>query len=449
MIYNEMLQIAKERIKGKEDIIERFIEAINEGSCRATDKCGMVYNSVQLDTGEKFDSWLIGAYYCMNRSFELETFTTFFDNFCKVNFQQAYHGFEYWLDDVVIDNLFEPHTKYKHSHKHNSIHRDLKSNVNTDNLTKEELDQLEFLCHVAVNCVKHNETYMAKFYFELLEKLKFKKIKQIKKVGTGTLPKEMVDYKDELVKFKANDVFATIKIKIMEDTEPAYEKVLILLSNLLESSFPKSYSITFSTSNKELLPIKKLVKCGAHSLFAGAIKYPNLHSNILKYINLVMNKGEYYTNLMDKEGAVLPSTFAVFALVLEDEKYIDILGNYLNNVDDDHQEIQQFLTPAFIEKYGFNKNTVKVYIDLILSMQNHPYNKKMLSYFVSDEGLGLLLDCKKNFKEYYSPEHFEPVDKKWNHVMKVTFGDEDNFNKLRKKMTQNQKEIFDELTKTY
>lgn len=136
-------------------------------------------------------------------------------------------------------------------------------------------------------------------------------VAQLKQNGTGRLPKELSSYIDSDLTAKANDVFATINIKLITETEESYRKALHFVNNLLKTDFPKSYEIAFSSKNKELLPIKGLPKCGQNYLFAGAVKYPNLHKDILEYINLAKKEYEWYNNLED-ENCAMPVDFCCF-----------------------------------------------------------------------------------------------------------------------------------------
>jgi len=50
--------------------------------------------------------------------------------------------------------------------------------------------------------------------------------KQYLEKGTGTLPDELIYYKDENLECKANDVLATVNIKIKNEVALSYEKAL-------------------------------------------------------------------------------------------------------------------------------------------------------------------------------------------------------------------------------
>jgi hypothetical protein len=224
----------------------------------------------------------------------------------------------------------------------------------------------------------------------------------------------------------------------------------------LKTDFPKSFSIEFSALSQSVLPIKGLPECGQHHLFANAVKYPALHPQIVAYINLAKGKWEWYNNL-EEEHCAMPSTFAVFALGLDNEKYFDIVIDYMRTVDDEHQSIQGEFVPVFVEKYGINSESVKVYINCIMSMQELPYNKVYLHQFTDEAGLNLLLDSKTNFAEYYfTEEDMEEMEDSgndtdeiagyiWERILYTTFGEKKNYEGILKQYPDKLKALFDKI----
>lgn len=224
-------------------------------------------------------------------------------------------------------------------------------------------DYLQFACYIAVNHVKFGasyDQYTANEIFSLITALGSKIPTELKKHGSGNLLKDISEYKDNVLSCKANDVFATIKITVKEESEEYYKKILYFLCELLMSDFPNSYSIDFRSPKKNWLPIKGLPKKGVHQLFANAIEYPNLHNQIEQYAKLAMKEYEWYNNLAD-ENCAMPGTFAVFALGLSDEIYHELVCNYLHKCDGEHQGVQGLFVLAYIEKYGFTEKGMELY----------------------------------------------------------------------------------------
>jgi hypothetical protein len=225
-------------------------------------------------------------------------------------------------------------------------------------------DFIRFACYIAVCHVKYGASYdslTAKEIFGHLTNLGSDLPAKLKKYGSGDLPEEVSEYKDSTVSCKANDVFATIKIILKDDSEESHRKALDFICRLLETcGFPKSYAIEFRSPVKNWLPIKGLPKKGVHHLFANAARFPALHEKIERYARLAMNEFEWYENLED-ESCSMPGTFAVFALGLLGEKYHSLVCDYLKICDGEHQGIHGQFVLAYIEKYGFTKQGFELY----------------------------------------------------------------------------------------
>ena len=418
------------KIEGNEALLEKFIEAINNN----TVKIDKAYpNPYLLDSGEKFLLSPIIEYFFQTRPFSKEFYISFVEKLRKLN---GFDSYRYTLGlqaEELVFNSFERVKKGKYKIFIPKTKEELPKPI----LTEEQKELLSFICYIAVSHIKYGPSYAtvtANEYFDVVTELGSDEVEQLKKYGTGKLSKQLTDYKDKDFVGKANDVFAKISLKLITETEESYAKALNFVNNLLKSDFPKSFEISFSSKTKELLPVKGLPKCGQNYFFAGAVN----------------------TNL-EAENCAMPSSFAVFALGLQDEKYFDTLIDYYQTIDGEHQSIQQKFTPVFLEKFGINEKSIKVYINAILSMQEHPHNKVFTSYFISENSLKLLLDSKENFVSYYFTEEDlkeysdsgtnvqEMANYCWEGVMYTTFGEKKNFAKISKQLINGEKEIFEKL----
>ncbi|KAF2335831.1 DUF6138 family protein [Flavobacterium nitrogenifigens] len=440
------------KIEGNEALLEKFIEAIDNN----TVKIDKAYpNPYVLDSDEKFLLSPIIEYFFQTRPFSKEFYISFVEKLRKLTGFESYRYALGLQAEELVFNSFERVKKGKYKIFIPKTKEELPKPI----LTEEQKELLSFICYIAVSHIKYGPSYAtvtANEYFDVVTELGSDEVEQLKKNGTGKIPKELTEYKDKDFTGKANDVFAEISLKMITETEESYAKALHFVNNLLKSDFPKSFEISFTSKEKELLPIKGLPKCGQNYLFAGAVKYPNLHKSILEYIDLTKKKYEWYTNL-EAENCAMPSTFAVFALGLQDEKYFDTLIDYYQTIDGEHQSIQQKFTPVFLEKFGINEKSIKVYINAVLSMQEHPHNKSFISYFTNENSLKLLLDSKENFVSYYFTEEDlkeysdsgtnvqEMADYCWEGVMYTTFGEKKNFAKISKQLTNGEKEIFEKI----
>ena len=242
-------------------------------------------------------------------------------------------------------------------------------------------EQLKFACYIAVCFTKYGHSFDKSFtkkIFDLVTALGSKLPAQIKKNGSGSMPKEIAECKTEDFSCTANDAFATIKISVKNESEESYSKILDYLCDLLEFGFSHSYAIEFKGQSKVYLPIKKLPKKGVNRLFANAILYPKLHDKIERYAKLAMNEFEWYLNL-DGEYCAMPGTFAVFALGLYDEKYHELVCDYLAHCDGEHQSIQGEFVLAYIEKFGFTEKGFELYKLCEENIQELP--KKLVSLY--------------------------------------------------------------------
>ena len=278
-----------------------------------------------------------------------------------------------WIERVLISPFFCDASDSEYEHKWV---------LNSENpgytLTDE---QLKFACYIAVCFTKYGHSFDKSFtkeIFDLVTALGSKLPAQIKKNGSGSMPKEIAKCKTEDFSCIANDAFATIKISVKNESEESYSKILDYLCNLLEFGFSHSYAIEFKGQNKIYLPIKKLPKKGVNQLFANAIIYPKLHDKIERYANLAMKEFEWYLNL-DGEYSAMPGTFAVFALGLYDEKYHRLTCDYLALCDGEHQSIQGEFVLAYIEKFGFTEKGFELYKLCEENIQELP--KKLVSLY--------------------------------------------------------------------
>ena len=197
------------------------------------------------------------------------------------------------------------------------------------------------------------------------------KAKQYLEKGSGTLADELIYYKDEDLECKANDVIARINIKINNEVATSYKKALDFIIILLNNGFPHSYVIKFSSkSEKIFLDIKGLAKSSTHRFFRRILDFPELYDKLENYAKIAMKKFEFYRDVIedeDEDKRVLPGSYAVFGLVLCDEKYFPLVEEYSSKVDFGHQLAYQYFIKAFIDKYGVSERALPLFLDGFLS----------------------------------------------------------------------------------
>ena len=379
-------------VEGNEAVLAKYVEAVFAGTCRATSAYPNPYRLPGYPNC--LDSPLIAYYF--QQPFVLAQAIEFVEQLRKIDsngFDGIHYPLDKWLEATVRDPFF-----VNLGDKWN-VQYVLKPGVD---LASVNPDHLKFMCYVAVCHLKFGPSYAsvtANEYFEMATALGSDEVARLKKDGSGTLPREVTEHKDEQVSCVANDAFATIKITVKKEAAESYQQALSFLIKLLQTDFPRSYTIEFSAPEKHWLPIKGLPKKGVNALFGNAVRYEEAHELLVEYANLAMKPHEWYNNL-EGEDCAMPSTFAVFGLGLVSEAYFGLVTKYMRVVDEEHQSIQTKFTLAFVERFGINKKTLPVFMYCLLSTQSHKHYKLFAEQFSTRENLELLLGCKQNFSAY-------------------------------------------------
>ena len=389
-------------IEGNEEVLAKYVDGVFAGTCGVT---SAYPNPYQLPGYPNcLDSPLI-AYYFQQQPFVLHEAIEFVEQLRKLD-KDGFNGIHYpldkWLEATIRDPFF-----VNLGDKWNEQYV-LRPGVDTTSVNP---DHLKFMCYVAVCHLKFGPSFAsvtANRFFEMATALGSDEVARLKKFGSGTLPREVTEYKDASVSCVANDAFATIKIVVKQEAAESYQQALGFLNKLLQTDFPRSYTIEFSGPEKHWLPIKGLPKKGVNALFGNAVRYESLHPLLVEYANLAMKPDEWYNNL-ESEDCAMPSTFAVFALGLVSEAYFGLVTKYMQTVDEEHQSIQTKFTLAFVERFGINKTTLPVFIRCLLSTQSHRHYKLFAEQFSTRENLELLLACKRNFVPYLPEEEQEEL----------------------------------------
>lgn len=239
-------------------------------------------------------------------------------------------------------------------------------------------------------------------YLNMLSELGFKQAREMLKLGSDTFDKADKYYKDSSVECMANDVFATFTINIKEESADSYGKALDFICNLQQKGFPKSYQIKLKSKEKNFLPVKKIGKSKTHQFFANALQYSKLYDKVATYVSIVTQpeyEFEWYEDIED-ELCAKPGTYAVFGLGLSDPKYFPLVEEYMQQIDDEHQSVQNQFTFAFIDKYGVDTATIPVLTKCFLVCQDHK-PLKLSSLYETEENLKALLKSIEGLEDYY------------------------------------------------
>ena len=247
------------------------------------------------------------------------------------------------------------------------------------------------------------------------------------KKGTGNLPDNLIHYKDDDIECDANDVFATITIKIKQESAATYDKALDFIIALLKTDFPRSYEIKFSSkAPKQFLNIKGIAKSSTHRFFAQALQYEELHSKIAAYAEAAMKEFEWYNDVEEGEKSCMPGSYAVFGLGLISEEYFPLVSKYFELLDDEHQMVHKYFVSALIDRYGVNENSLPLICQGITSAQfdmvfknlakelENPEKKQLLVNFLKEKEESFAADKNQGSYKYYEEEIYYAIyGKQW------------------------------------
>ena len=256
--------------------------------------------------------------------------------------------------------------------------------------------------------IKYKEySWDVRFACEDLERaakeLGSKKAAMYLKKGTGILPDNLIHYKDSEVECDANDVFATITIKIKQESAAAYDKALDFIIALLKTDFPRSYQIKLSSkAPKQFLDIKGIAKSSTHRFFAQALQYEELHSKIAAYAEVAMREFEWYNDVEEGEKSCMPGSYAVFGLGLIGEEYFPLVSKYFELLDDEHQMVHKYFISALIDRYGVNENSLPLICQGITSAQFDMVFKNLAKELENPEKKQLLINFLKEKEAFFA-----------------------------------------------
>ena len=247
------------------------------------------------------------------------------------------------------------------------------------------------------------------------------------KKGTGILPDNLIHYKDSEVECDANDVFATITIKIKQESAATYDKALDFIIALLNTDFPRSYQIKFSSkAPKQFLNIKGIAKSSTHRFFAQALQYEELHSKIAAYAEAAMREFAWYNDVEEGEKSCMPGSYAVFGLGLISEEYFPLVSKYFELLDDEHQMVHKYFVSALIDRYGVNEKSLLLICQGITSAQfdmvfknlakelENPEKKQLLVNFLKEKEESFATDKNQGSYKYYEEEIYYAIyGKQW------------------------------------
>ena len=221
---------------------------------------------------------------------------------------------------------------------------------------------IDLLLYGAVMILRHDASYAKSKglkFLEIAHELGSERAVRMLQEGSGTFPDADIHLKNALLECRANDVFATISITIIREEPDAYAQALAFVTHLLQNGFPKSYQIKLKAKVKQYLPIKGLAKSDTHRFFANALAHASLQPPLEAYARAAIEEFEFYADT-EGEKNCMPGSYATFGLGLLDARYFPLVQHYMENVDEEHQCVQDQFTAAFAEKHGVTTESIPV-----------------------------------------------------------------------------------------
>ncbi|MCM3136179.1 DUF6138 family protein [Paenibacillus polysaccharolyticus] len=269
---------------------------------------------------------------------------------------------------------------------------------------------IDLLLYAAVMILRFEPSYSKPRglkFLELAKQLGSEQADRMLTEGSGAYKPEDTYVKTEQVECQANDVFARITIQIHQKGPGAYQQAIAFIIRLLEQGFPKSYHIKLKSKVKQYLPIKGLAKSDTHRFFANALEYPELYSLLEQYARVAIQEFEFYADT-EGEKSGMPGSYAAFGLGLTSEQYFPLIHDYMGQVDDEHQMIQDKFIAAFADKYGVTADSVPVLVQS-LRRSTDGLKLKLLPEFEQEEKLEWLLEQVQELESYEVQRVLYPI----------------------------------------
>ena len=226
------------------------------------------------------------------------------------------------------------------------------------------LQPLDLLLYGAVMILRHDASYAKSRglkFLEIARELGSERAVRMLAEGSGAFKEEEIHLSNALLECRANDVFATVTIGIAREEEAAYGQALAFITHLLNKGFPKSCQIKLKSKVKQYLPVKGLAKSDTHRFFANALAFPALHASLENYARAAMERFEFYADT-EGEKNCMPGSYAVFGLGLLDARYFPLVRDYMAQVDEEHQSVQDQFTAAFVARHGVTLESIPVLV---------------------------------------------------------------------------------------
>lgn len=303
---------------------------------------------------------------------------------------------EFFAEEVILPNYF-----YKEENSGSIWIK--KSTLNLTIQDKEKL-KLFMFCILTIGRF-FDQNYEEKKYLNYVEQLDQKLYQELISNSNAELGIEVTKTSNKYFNAISNNLLASIEISVFKYNVESYKAVLDYINQLFRNGFPKNHSLNFEVKNilrQEILGIPHLIDCGANRLFNSAAGFHELHEDILTYINII---GDYHMYKLDNI-ALNAQGFAVFALVLDDLKYMDIFEKFLEGINPYYSALQNYIPRVLLDRHGVTNESVRAYLQMcewLLNNENCGYELRDFSaYFNNVASINILIE---EINKYNETEH--------------------------------------------
>ncbi|WP_269913928.1 DUF6138 family protein [Acinetobacter sp. HY1485] len=359
---------------------------------------------IQIETPTFTDLINSVEFFIETTPFDFKIYLNFFK---KINtlFSKLYR--QGYLHKTFTEKVILPHYFYNADVNKYSPKWIKKPNLNLRDQDKERIKILMF----CIRCMGPHEYYDA----DRIEYLDY--VKELDKDFYYTLisnsdPEleiEVIETKNEYFKAISNNVLASVEIIAFEYNVKNYKAILSYLNQLFKNGFTKNHSLKFEVLdilNQEKLGISQLPDCGGNRLFNSAAGFHELHEDILSYIEIIGSEHRYLHVNYDTY-LVEANSFAVFSLVLEDFKYINVFKDFAKKIDIYHSILQNSIPTILLNRQGVTNKSVRIYFQMFeVLLENENFDTtKFADFFIYFNNVGSMEILLEELNKYKEDEH--------------------------------------------
>lgn len=309
------------------------------------------------------------------------------------SFNQLSNALYSWFDEVIINPYFERIDTYKYTLRNSE-------GFNLD--YKEEV--LHFCCFIAISSIKNDAYYRKRAAFAMLdavEQLGSMEVEYLRLHGSDDFSEDEKVVITPDYEFKANDVFCTIEMNVLNESAHTYIALLKAINRLLDSKkFPESFNVTFQSNSITPIPIKGLQMDAMHQFIGNAMQYESALDYIEEFAKLALSRNEWYIDF-DSVSTIPTGMYATLALAYADKRYFYLLQQFLIDTDSEHSIYHHHLFDPFILKYGINADTLPLILGFVESDADYVASDEVVKLANTEPVIALLKELIENPSKYF------------------------------------------------